>query len=98
MKPTAYLINTSRGAIVNEQALIAALSKRSIAGAGLDVYDEEPLPAGHPLRSMDNVIATPHIGFVTRDTYRQFYGETVENIAAWLDGAPIRVLNAPSAR
>jgi phosphoglycerate dehydrogenase-like enzyme len=94
MKPTAYLINTSRGPIVNEEALIAALKRRQIAGAGLDVYDEEPLPAGHPLRCMDNVIAAPHIGFVTRDTYRQFYGETVENVIAWLDQAPLRVLNA----
>ena len=93
MKPTAFLINTSRGPIVDEAALIAALRARKIAGAGLDVFDEEPLPAGHPLRSLDNVVATPHMGYVTADTYRVFYGEAAADVIAWLDGKPVRVLN-----
>ena len=93
MKSSAFLVNTSRGALVDEQALIEALQQRKIASAALDVYDAEPLPIDHPFRSMRNVFATPHIGFVTQDTYKRFYGETVENIVAWLDGKPIRVLN-----
>ncbi|MHC1481347.1 D-2-hydroxyacid dehydrogenase family protein [Frateuria aurantia] len=93
MKPAAWLINTSRGPLVDEAALIEALNRRSIAGAALDVFDQEPLPTGHPFRRMDNVLATPHIGFVTRETYRGFYGETVENLLAWLDGAPIRLMS-----
>lgn len=97
MKPTAWLINTSRGPIVDEAALIDALRNRRIAGAGLDVYGTEPLPADHPLRRLDNVVLTPHLGYVTEETYRIFYGDTVENIAAWLAGAPIRMLN-PEAR
>ncbi|MGZ3548849.1 MAG: D-2-hydroxyacid dehydrogenase family protein [Vulcanimicrobiaceae bacterium] len=95
MKPTARLINTSRGPIVDEPALIAALNERKIAGAALDVFDIEPLPAEHPFRSMHNVLATPHIGYVTRGLYEIFYGDTVENILAWLDGSPIRVIAAP---
>ena len=94
MKPTSYLINTSRGPLVDESALIAALKNRRIAGAALDVYDAEPLPESHPFRSLDNVLATPHVGFVTDDTYKVFYRDTVENIAAWLGGTPLRVLNA----
>jgi phosphoglycerate dehydrogenase-like enzyme len=93
MKPTAYLINTSRGPIVQEEALLDVLRSRSIAGAGLDVYDVEPLPRDHPLLALDNVLLTPHVGFVTRDAYAKFYGDTVENVAAFLKGEPIRVLN-----
>lgn len=82
MKPNAYLINTSRGPLINETALVQALQKKQIAGAALDVYDTEPLPADHPLRTLDNVLATPHIGYVTEETYRVFYGDTVKAIAA----------------
>jgi phosphoglycerate dehydrogenase-like enzyme len=91
LKSTAWLVNTSRGPLVNELALVEALSARSIAGAALDVFEMEPLAADHAFRQLNNVVATPHIGFVTQDTYRKFYGETVENLKAWLDGAPIRV-------
>lgn len=93
MKRTSYLVNTSRGALADEDALVSALREGRIAGAGLDVYATEPLPRDHPFRSLDNVLATPHIGFVTRDTYRVFFGETIDNVIAWLDGNPIRVLN-----
>jgi phosphoglycerate dehydrogenase-like enzyme len=92
MKKSAYLINTSRGPIVDEAALIDVLTRKAIAGAALDAYVPEPLPADHPFRTLPNVIATPHIGYVTEDTYRIFYGETVENIAAFLAGAPTRVI------
>jgi phosphoglycerate dehydrogenase-like enzyme len=92
MRPTAYLINTSRGPIVDEQALIDALREGRIAGAGLDVYDVEPLPADHPLRSMANTLLLPHIGYVTTDAYQTWYGQVVEDILAWTDGAPIRLL------
>jgi len=85
MKPTARLINTSRGQIVDEGALINALQSRAIAGAALDVFDEEPLPDQHPFRRSNNVLATPHIGYVAEDLYRTFYGEAAANIAAWLD-------------
>ena len=85
MKPTARLINTSRGPIVDEAALIAALQSHSIAGAALDVFDQEPLPAVHPFRSLDNVLATPHIGYVGEDLYRTFYHDVVTSISAWLD-------------
>ncbi|HET6327039.1 MAG TPA: D-2-hydroxyacid dehydrogenase family protein [Planctomycetaceae bacterium] len=85
MKPSARLINTSRGPIVDESALIAVLRERHIAGAALDVFDIEPLPADHPFRSLENVLSTPHIGYVTRDLYRTFYGDSVKNIARWLD-------------
>jgi phosphoglycerate dehydrogenase-like enzyme len=91
MKPTAYFVNTSRGPLVDEEALLTALKSRSIAGAALDVYDIEPLPPSHQFRSLDRLLVTPHIGFVTNETYRIFYGDTVENIAAWLGGEPIRV-------
>lgn len=84
MKPSARLINTSRGPIVDEPALIAALRERRIAGATLDVFDVEPLPAGHPFRTLDNVLCTPHIGYVTRREYEIFYRDSVENIVAWL--------------
>lgn len=92
MKPAAWLINSSRGPLVDEPALIDALSNRRIAGAALDVFDEEPLPAGHPFRTLDTVLATPHVGYVTEDTYRIFYGDSVENITAWLEGNPVRLL------
>jgi phosphoglycerate dehydrogenase-like enzyme len=92
MKKTAYLINTSRGPIVDEAALIDVLNRGAIAGAALDAYVPEPLPLDHPFRTLPNVIATPHIGYVTEDTYRIFFGETVENIAAFLAGTPTRVI------
>jgi len=92
LKRDALLINTSRGPIVDERALVAALKDGRIAGAGLDVYDREPLPDDHPLRSLANVVATPHLGYVTEEAYRFFYGQSVENIIAWLDGKPVRVL------
>jgi len=93
MKPGAYLINTSRGPIVEEAALIEALSSRRIAGAGIDVYDAEPPPPDHPLRALANVTLSPHLGYVTRETLHAFYSDTVEAVAAWLDGAPIRIVN-----
>lgn len=92
MKPTSYLINTSRGPIVDEKALVEALEKGAIAGAGLDVFDQEPLPPDHPLRHLENVVVTPHIGYVTTETYEVFFRDTVENIQAFLEGHPIRVI------
>ncbi len=92
MKPSAVLINTSRGPIVDEAALIAALERPDIRGAGLDVYDREPLPADHPLRRLGNVVMTPHLGYVTEGTYRMFYADTVEAIAAWRAGTSVRQL------
>jgi phosphoglycerate dehydrogenase-like enzyme len=92
MKPTAYLVNTSRGPIVNELALVNALESGRIAGAALDVYDQEPLPAAHPLRKLDNVVITPHVGFVTEDAYRVYYGDTVEDVLAFIAGKPVRIL------
>ncbi|HEY3159211.1 MAG TPA: D-2-hydroxyacid dehydrogenase family protein [Vicinamibacterales bacterium] len=92
MKPTAFLINTARGPIVNEQALIHALRHSVIAGAGLDVFDEEPLPVDHPLRRLENALLTPHLGYVTTENYRLAYGEAVGDIRAFLAGAPVRVL------
>ncbi|MBX8545480.1 D-2-hydroxyacid dehydrogenase family protein [Pseudomonas cichorii] len=91
MKPSAYLINSSRGPIIDEAALIATLQQRKIAGAALDVFDTEPLPAEHPFRTLDNVLATPHIGYVTENNYRTFFGQMIEDIQAWHAGAPIRV-------
>ncbi|MEY8016292.1 D-2-hydroxyacid dehydrogenase family protein [Mycobacterium servetii] len=93
MKPQAYLINTSRGPIVDEAALLAALESGRIAGAGLDVYDTEPLPADHPLRRLPNVTLSPHLGYATREMLGAFYADTVEAVVAWLDGAPIRIAN-----
>jgi phosphoglycerate dehydrogenase-like enzyme len=92
MKRSAFLINTSRGPIVEEAALLAALRERRIAGVGLDVYDVEPLPQDHPLRKIDNAVITPHLGYVTEDTFRIFYRQTVEDIRAFLDGKPLRVI------
>jgi phosphoglycerate dehydrogenase-like enzyme len=96
MKPTAYLVNTSRGPIVDETALIQALENGTIAGAGLDVFDVEPLPLDHPLRRLDNIVITPHLGYVTDETYRVFYGDALEDIRAFLKGQPVRVLNPSS--
>jgi phosphoglycerate dehydrogenase-like enzyme len=96
MKPTAYLVNTSRGPLVDTDALLAALRAGAIAGAALDVYDEEPLPVGHPLRNAPRTVLTPHIGYVTDDGYRVFYGEAVEDIAAFAAGHPVRVLAGPA--
>jgi len=93
MKPGAYLINTSRGPIVVEADLIAALRAGRIAGAGIDVYDDEPPAANHPFRTMDNVTVTPHLGYVTRETLTAFYVDTLEAVVAFADGAPIRVAN-----
>lgn len=93
MKPSAYLINTSRGPIVDEASLLATLQAGSIAGAGLDVYDTEPLPKDHRLRLLPNVTLSPHLGYVTREMLGAFYSDTVESVVAWLDGAPIRIAN-----
>ncbi|MBI3437023.1 MAG: D-2-hydroxyacid dehydrogenase family protein [Proteobacteria bacterium] len=92
MKKTAYLINTSRGPIVDEAALIGALTARAIAGAGLDVFDVEPLAREHPLRKLDNVVLTPHLGYVSRQNYARYYPDIVEDIRAFLDGKPLRVI------
>jgi D-3-phosphoglycerate dehydrogenase len=94
MKPTAYLINTARGPIVDEAALLEILQARKIAGAGLDTFSHEPLPADHPLRKLDNVVLTPHLGYVTAENYRRYYKEMIEDIAAWLKGEPVRVIAA----
>lgn len=94
MKRTAYLVNTSRGPIVDEIALIEALQKRAIAGAGIDVYDVEPLPREHPLRNFDNAILTGHTGYVTRQNYAFCYGEAIEDIRGWLAGKPVRILKS----
>ena len=93
MKPTAYLINTSRGPIIDEAALIQALRDGTIAGAGIDVYDVEPLPQDHALRGLDNAVLTGHTGYVVKELYAVAYGEALENIQAWMKGKPIRVLN-----
>jgi phosphoglycerate dehydrogenase-like enzyme len=92
MKRSAYLVNTSRGPIVDEAALVRALREGTIAGAGLDVFDPEPLPADHPFRSLPNIVVTPHLGYVTEETYRVFYGHALEDVQAFLRGAPVRVL------
>jgi phosphoglycerate dehydrogenase-like enzyme len=93
MKPSAVIINTSRGPIVDEQALVRALQEEWIAGAGLDVYDTEPLPASHPLRTLPNTVLTPHLGYVTDDCYDVFFRDIAEDINAFSAGAPVRVLN-----
>ncbi|AWS44211.1 D-2-hydroxyacid dehydrogenase family protein [Streptosporangium sp. 'caverna'] len=93
MKPTAMLVNTSRGPIVDEDALLDALRRKKIACAALDVYDTEPLPADHPLRALGNTVLTPHVGYVTREGYEIFYRDAVEDIAAFQSGNPIRVMD-----
>jgi phosphoglycerate dehydrogenase-like enzyme len=93
MKTSAYLINTSRGPIVDEAALLAALRDKRIAGAGLDVFDIEPLPVAHRLRKLDNVVLTPHLGYVTEQNYRTFFAGMVDDIRGYLDGKPVRVLS-----
>ncbi len=92
MKPTAFIINTSRGPIIDEAALVAALRGKKIGGAGLDVFDVEPLPLDHPLRKMDNVVITPHLGYVSEQNYRAYFAGAVEDIRGFLDGKPVRVL------
>jgi phosphoglycerate dehydrogenase-like enzyme len=92
MKPTAYVVNTSRGPIIDEPALLDALRERRIAGAALDVYDVEPLPFDHPLRAMPNTLLLPHIGYVTSDGYRTWFSQVVEDVLAWSDGTPVRVI------
>ena len=93
MKPTAFLVNTSRGPIVDEQALIDALRGRQIAGAGIDVFDVEPLPSDHPLRQLDNVVLSGHTGYSTVEAFALMYPQTLQCICAWFDGEPVRVLN-----
>ena len=92
MKPSAVLVNTSRGPLVDERALVAALESGTIAGAGLDVYDEEPLALDHPLRHAPHTVLTPHLGYVTEPTFQVFFDDVLEDIRAWLDGSPVRVL------
>ena len=95
MRPGAVLVNTSRGPIVDEAALVAALTSGALAGAALDVFDAEPLAADHPLRSVPNSVLTPHVGYVTEEGYRIFYGEALEDVRAFVAGAPTRVIAAP---
>jgi phosphoglycerate dehydrogenase-like enzyme len=96
MKPTSILVNTSRGPIVDEQALAVALAEGRLRAAALDVFQTEPLPMDHPFRSLRNLVMTPHIGYVTESAYRRFFLETIENIQAYFDGNPVRVIDPPS--
>jgi phosphoglycerate dehydrogenase-like enzyme len=93
MRPGAHLVNTARAGLVDTDALVTALREGRLAGAGLDVFDEEPLPLDHPLRILPNVLALPHLGYVSESNYRRFFGEAVEDVAAWLAGEPVRVLS-----
>jgi D-3-phosphoglycerate dehydrogenase len=99
MKPTALIVNTSRSPIIDVPALIAALKAGQIGGAALDVYDREPLAKDDPIRSAPNTLLTPHLGYVIAENYDVTYGQSVENILAWMDGKPVRVIdpNAPQA-
>jgi phosphoglycerate dehydrogenase-like enzyme len=92
MKKTAYLINTARAPIVDQAALLKALQDKTIAGAGLDVFEVEPLPRDHPYRKLDNVVLTPHLGYVSEQNYRTYFRDIVEDIRAFLDGKPMRVI------
>jgi phosphoglycerate dehydrogenase-like enzyme len=92
MKPTAFLVNTSRGPIVDETALLEILQQKKIAGAAIDVFSVEPLPTDHPFRKLDNIVLTPHLGYVTEEGFRSHYGQMVEGIGAWLKGEPVRRL------
>ncbi|WP_329232863.1 D-2-hydroxyacid dehydrogenase family protein [Streptomyces sp. NBC_01460] len=92
MRPGSYLVNTSRAAIVDQDALLDVLRRGAIAGAGIDVFDVEPLPADHPMRSAPRLLATPHLGYVSQANYAAYYGDAVEDIRAWLDGEPVRRL------
>jgi phosphoglycerate dehydrogenase-like enzyme len=94
MKPSAFIINTSRGPIVDEAAMLAALRDKKIGGAGLDVFDIEPLPLDHPLRKMDNVVITPHLGYVSEQNYQHYFAGAVEDIRGFLDGKPVRVMTS----
>jgi phosphoglycerate dehydrogenase-like enzyme len=98
MKPRSYLVNTSRGPIVDETALLGVLQQQRIAGAAVDVFESEPLPADHPFRRLPNLIGTPHIGYVTEGAYERYYGESVENIRAWIEGRPIRMITTTRAK
>jgi len=98
MKKGVVLVNTSRGPIVEEAALIAALKSGHIASAGLDTYDVEPMPAGHPLTTLDNVVLSPHLGYVVEPAFRGFYADAIENVLAYLDGKPIRVMNPETVK
>ena len=92
MKPTAYIVNTSRGPLIDETALVEALRAGQIAGAGLDAFDVEPLPVDHPFRKLENTVVTPHLGYVTEDVYRIFFRDIVDNISGFVDGKPMRVI------
>jgi phosphoglycerate dehydrogenase-like enzyme len=92
MKPTAFFINTSRGPIADEAAITAVLKAKKIAGAAIDTYDVEPLALDHPFRKLDNIVITPHLGYVTAENYKRFYGQMVEDIRGWLDGKPVRLI------
>lgn len=96
MRPDAYLVNTSRGPIVDETAMIEALRGGRIAGAGLDVFDLEPLPKDHPLLKLENTVLTPHLGYVSEENYRNYYGQGLEDILAWIGGKPVRVIAPPA--
>ena len=92
MKPTSFLVNTARGPIVDEAALLETLQQRKIAGAGIDVFSIEPLPVDHPFRKLDNIVLTPHLGYVTEEGFRNHYRQMVEGIGAWMKGEPLRRL------
>jgi D-3-phosphoglycerate dehydrogenase len=94
MKKSAYLINTARAPIVDQAALLKALQDKTISGAGLDVFEVEPLPLDHPFRKLDNVVLTPHLGYVSEQNYRKYFPDSVGDIRAWLDGKPVRVIEA----